>query len=199
MGAAIRATDGDDDTLAYALSGAGSSLFAISGTGQITVATGAVLDHEDTASYTLTLRATDDATLPLSDTTTVNITVNDVNETPSFASSSHTRNVNENTAAGTRLAIQSPPRTLMMATPSRIHCRAGRRQFQRELIRPDNVSSGLGAGAASYTLTLTARDSGGLQATTSVRITVRDVNDPPEFSRPATPVKSMRTHRAAPP
>ena len=50
------ATDPDDaDVLGYTLSGTGSTLFNVSGTGQITVASGASLDHESTASYTLTL------------------------------------------------------------------------------------------------------------------------------------------------
>ena len=52
------ATDPDDSdvTLGYTLSGTGATLFNVSGTGQITVASGAAsLDHEAVATYSLTL------------------------------------------------------------------------------------------------------------------------------------------------
>ena len=62
---------------------------------------GAVLNHEATASYTLTLTATDDATLPMSATAMVNIAVRDLNESPAFSQNSYTRTVNENSGAGT--------------------------------------------------------------------------------------------------
>ena len=76
VGAVITANDPDGDTLAYALSGTGSSTFAVSSSGQITTA--ADINYEATASYSLTLTATDPGNL--TDTATVNITVNNVVE-----------------------------------------------------------------------------------------------------------------------
>ena len=61
VGSPVTATDPDDDTLRYSLSGADASLFRInSGTGQLTVAPGTDLDFEgDKRSYTVTVTARD--------------------------------------------------------------------------------------------------------------------------------------------
>ena len=60
VGAPVRATDRDGDPLTYALSGTDASSFTInSSSGQIMVGTGTMLDFEDKASYTVTVRATD--------------------------------------------------------------------------------------------------------------------------------------------
>ena len=78
VGAAVTATDAGD-TLTYSLSGADAGSFAIgSGTGQITVASGASLDHEAKSSYTVTVTATDGSNA--TDSTTVTITVTNVEE-----------------------------------------------------------------------------------------------------------------------
>ena len=55
VGAPVTATDADDDTLIYTLSG--SAYFAIDDSGQIT--TTMMLDHEDMASHTVTVMADD--------------------------------------------------------------------------------------------------------------------------------------------
>ena len=89
VGAAVAATDTDGgDVLTYALSGTGSSNFAIDANGQITVATGATLDHETTSSYSLTATVHDgkdadgNADTSTDDTITVTITVTNVDEPP---------------------------------------------------------------------------------------------------------------------
>ena len=122
VGAPVTATDPDGDALAYSL---GSAQFAIHPTsGQITVATGAVLDYETTLSYTVTVTASDGRGGATQYTVTINLT--DVPETtptppaatpvpttptptptpvpngaPSFGSATATRSVAENSAAGT--------------------------------------------------------------------------------------------------
>ena len=78
LGDPITATDVDHATLGYTLTGTGAADFAVSGTGQITVAR--ALDYETTASYSLTLTATDGA--GATDTATVVITVTDHDERP---------------------------------------------------------------------------------------------------------------------
>ena len=88
VGAPVAATDADGDTLTYTLSGTGSGNFAVDANGQITVGTGASLDHETLGSYTLTLSVRDgkdaqgnaDTAEDASIEVTVNVT--DVDEAP---------------------------------------------------------------------------------------------------------------------
>ena len=77
MGTKLAATDVDDTTLTYSLSGA--SDFVIDGTGQIRVAPGVTLDREHISSYEVTVTATDRFE---SDSITVTINVSNVNEAP---------------------------------------------------------------------------------------------------------------------
>ena len=100
IGAVITATDADNNTLAYLLSGTDASSFAIdSTTGQLK--TSAALDHETKASYTVTVTVSDGTTI---DRITVTITVTDVNEAPVFADgSSITLSIDENTATGSNI------------------------------------------------------------------------------------------------
>ena len=81
VGAAVTATDADNDTLTYTLAGTGAGSFAIdAATGQITVGDSVTLNHEATSQYTVTVEASDGE---LADTATVTITVTDVdNEAP---------------------------------------------------------------------------------------------------------------------
>ncbi len=79
FGDAVAATDPDGDTLAYSLTGADAESFEIdSATGQLK--TKAALDYEgEKNSYAVTVTASDGS---LSDTVSVDITVNDVDEPP---------------------------------------------------------------------------------------------------------------------
>ncbi len=99
VGAPVTATDPDNgDTLAYSLTGADSERFIVAADGQITVAANAVLDFEETPSYTLTLgvkdnKDADSNAAPMEaddDTVTVTISLTDVlpppaPEGPSFS------------------------------------------------------------------------------------------------------------------
>ena len=82
VGLVVTATDadGDDADLVYRLSGGGGRFSIGESTGQISVAAGAVIDHEAQDSYELEVTAADefDATAR----TTVMVTINDVNEAP---------------------------------------------------------------------------------------------------------------------
>ena len=60
VGAPVAATDADNDTLAYSMTGTDAALFSIdTATGQLSVAQGAALDYETTTSYTVTVSVTD--------------------------------------------------------------------------------------------------------------------------------------------
>ena len=86
LGEPIAATDPEGDSLTYTLTGEGSEHFNVNNQGQITLR--ATLNHEDAPSYTLILSVSDgkdDISNPDSETdatTTVNVTVVDVDEPP---------------------------------------------------------------------------------------------------------------------
>ena len=76
IGTAITATDADNDTLTYTLSGTDAAAFEIDATtGQLK--TKAALDYETKTTYTVTITASDGS---LTDTITVTINITDVNE-----------------------------------------------------------------------------------------------------------------------
>ena len=78
IGTAVAATDADNDTLTYTLSGTDAAAFSIvSTTGQLQ--TNAALDYETKTSYSVTITVSDGS---LTDSITVTINVTDVNETP---------------------------------------------------------------------------------------------------------------------
>ena len=86
----VAATDQDGDTLTYSLDAAAQGTFTIDSSGVIRVATGVTLDHETTASYTITAQVTDgedasgnpESPATIDDSITVTINVNDVDEPP---------------------------------------------------------------------------------------------------------------------
>ena len=79
VGAVVEADDADDDPLTYTLEGADAASFAVGRTtGQLR--TGAALDHETKASYTLTVKADDGR--GGTDTIVVTVNVADVDEPP---------------------------------------------------------------------------------------------------------------------
>ena len=71
------------DVLSYAISaGNTDGAFSIDANGQIKVANSTALDFETNPTFNLTIEATDDGSPSLSDTTTVIITLNNVNDAP---------------------------------------------------------------------------------------------------------------------
>ncbi len=89
VGAAVTATDPEDDALTYSLTGTDAGKFEIgSATGQITVKSGTSLDHEAKASYSVTVNVTDKrkadgtADAAIDDTIAVTISVTDADEPP---------------------------------------------------------------------------------------------------------------------
>ena len=96
IGSPVSATDADNDPLTYSLSGTDAPSFRIaSGSGQLR--THAALDFETKDSYSVTVLVLDNK--DGSNFIRVTINVTDVNEAPSFTSSTATRSIPENTAA----------------------------------------------------------------------------------------------------
>ena len=80
VGEPLTVTDMDvGDTVAYSDN---SALFDVTSSGQVQVATGAILDHELDASITFTVTATDGGSPGLTDTVQVTVTVTDMDERP---------------------------------------------------------------------------------------------------------------------
>ena len=101
VGAPVMATDDDNDTLSYMLSGDDAMYFTVDGMGQIMVGANAMLDYEATKNtYMVTVTATDPAGASDSIMVTIMVTDVDENSAPMFAAETATRMVAENTAAG---------------------------------------------------------------------------------------------------
>ena len=186
IGAALTATDVDaNTTFAYTLGGTDASSFGIvSTTGQLQ--TSAALDRETKASYSVTVTASDGS---LSDTIAVTINVTNVNEAPTFATTTATRAIAENTAtnqnigavftatdvdSGTTLTYSIP--TTGDAAAFSIVSNTGQLKTKNALNYEDKNS---------YTVVVTASD-GSLTDTITVTISVTNVNEAPAFATGTT-------------
>ncbi len=184
IGDPVTATDADDDTLTYTLSGADMDSFDIDDTtGQLM--TKADLDYETKMTYTVMVTATDPD--GESDSITVTITVTDVeeNQAPMFPGAEATRNIAENTPAGVNIG---QPVTATDADDDTLTYTLGGADAASFDIDP--TSGQLMTKAAldretksTYTVTVTASDGNGGEAVATVTIEVTDVdeNRPPKF------------------
>ena len=198
IGAAFTATDVDaDTTLTYTLGGTDVDSFSIVGTnGQLQ--TSAALDHETKASYSVTVTATDGGNL--SDTTTVTISVTDVNEAPIFATNTATRSIAENTASGENIGaavVATDPDTDDTVTYT-----LGGTDVDSFSIVGTNGQLQTSAALdhetkASYSVTVTATDDGNLSNTTTVTISVTNVNEAPSFTDGSTATRSISENKPA--
>ncbi|MDE8602796.1 DUF4347 domain-containing protein [Marinomonas sp. RSW2] len=93
------ATDADNDTISFSLTGTDAALLNInSTTGAVTLKASA--DYETKSSYSFNVVATDNGTGNLTDTKAITVSVNNVNDAP-VISSGATSNVDENAATNT--------------------------------------------------------------------------------------------------
>ena len=197
IGAAFTATDVDtDDTLTYTLGGADAAAFSIDGTnGQLQ--TKAALDHETKASYSVTITVSD---TKLTDTIDVTISVTDVNEAPSFANSTATRAIAENTGSGEDIGaavVATDPDTDDTLT----YTLGGTDVDSFSIV---NTSGQLRTDVAldhetkaSYSVAVTATDGDNLSDTTTVTISVTNVNEAPSFTEGSTATRSIAENKAA--
>ena len=187
IGDAVSATDADDDTLTYSLSGTDSSSFSINSTnGQLR--TNAALDYETKASYSVTITVSDGYNG--SDTITVTITVTDVDETPAnndpvfTETSPATRSIAENTTSGVNIgsavsATDADNDTLTY----------GLTGTDASVFSIDNSNGQLQTSApldyetkSSYLVTVNVSDVNGGSDTITVTINITDANDAPVFA-----------------
>ena len=178
VGAPVTASD-PGDSLTYTLAGA-SEFEIVRDTGQIQVASGAVLDYETTPSYMVAVTARDSGNLTASTTVTINLTDVDEPVVPVFSEESYTRSVHENAAAGTPVGApvqaSAPGQALSYSISGQeagsftVDTNTGQLRVAGGAVLDHETKS-------SYSLTVTAADPGGLTAVAIVRIRVVDLDE----------------------
>ena len=192
VGSAVTAKDPDPnvDPLVYELSGADAALFSVDSDGQITVKSGTKLDYEAAKNvYMVTLTATDS----FSDSASIDVTIMvtdvdegpeimrapDANVAPEFASTTITRTVLENTAAGEN--IGNPVEATDDNNDTLTYALNGTDAASFDI---DPATGQLMTKAAldfeteaTYSVTVTASDSGGLSDSIDVMVMVTNVDE----------------------
>ena len=177
----VSASDEDiADTLSFFLAGSGSGDFVLdSSTGAVTLAR--ALDYETTSSYFLSIIVLDSN--GGSATTNLNVTVNDLNESPSFLSTPYSVSIAENLQTGTNvIQVKAFDED---SGDSLIYSLSGTNSGHFAI----SLSTGLVTTAqllnqetvGSYTLNVTVTD-GTASVSEALSITVIDVNDAPTFT-----------------
>ncbi len=196
IGSAISATDPDDDTLTYTLGGTDAASFSIVSTsGQLQ--TNAALNYESKSSYSVTVDVSDGN--GGSDSIPVTISVTDVNEAPSFANSTATRSIAENTGSGENIGAAITA-TDVDANTTLAYTLGGADAAAFSIV---STSGQLQTNAAldyetktTYSVTVTATDGDNLSDTTTVAISVTDVNEAPIFAS-STAIRSIAENTAS--
>ncbi len=177
IGSPVSATDANNDTLTYTLTGTDAASFSIvSTTGQLK--TKAALDYETKTSYSVSITVSD-SRLTDSISVTINITDIDENSAPVFADGdSTTRSIAENTVKGTNIgtpisATDADNDTLTYtltgtdADTFDIISNSGQLQTKSDLDYETKIS---------YYVTITVSD-GNLTDTISVTISITDIDE----------------------
>ena len=182
----VSTADPQGETVTYSITGGNEDgKFTIDNeTGKITLA--AVLDHETTAEYTLTVEAGDGSGGVAA--VTVTVTVTDVAEAPSFDEASYSFEVAEDAVVGDAVGTVSatdPDEDDTVSYAITVGNADGK----------FNIGDGTGAitvasaldheTADSYTLTAQAADGSGGVAAVTVTVTVTDVAEAPVFDEPS--------------
>ena len=185
IGDPVAATDTENDTLTYSLDTTGAASFDIdASSGQLQ--TKDALDHETKSSYTVTVSVRDskddnsDANEVTDDTIRVTILVADINEDPEFPSNTAERSVDENTAAGENIGApvaadddddDTLSYSLDVTSRATFDIVATTGQLQTK------AALDYETGTNSYIVEVTVADPSSLDDTTTVTITVDNVDE----------------------
>ena len=180
VGASVRASDQDGDTLSYTLDPASSDFSINSVTGQLQLTT--TLDHETKESYALTVKVSDGE---YTDTASLTVVVLDVNEHPTLSTTPAT--VNENTASDIKVATVTVTDQDAGDSVRSFSITAGNEGDAFKIDANGNVLTKTRAALnwellPSFTLTVVATDSGGLSGSAELSITVIDRPEPPTLT-----------------
>ena len=193
VGAAVEATDtkadGLAETLTYSLGGTDAAKFRVRDNGQIEVAAGTKLNYETKDTYMVTVMARD----PLGASASIPVTIMvtnvdeapeimralDANVAPEFASATTSRTVAENTAAGED--IGNPVAANDANSDALTYALSGTDAASFDIDMGSGQLMTLAAldyeTKATYSVTVTASDSGGLSDSIDVTITVTNVDE----------------------
>ncbi len=211
IGTAIAADDADSDALTFAISGADAAPFGVvESSGQLQ--TKGALNHESRSSYSFTMSVHDGkdtnghVDMTVDDTITVTVTVADVDE-PADISLAATGGVTVNNNALT--VDESHDRTLATFTASDPERMPGL-TYQWSVVGTDRLDFAItAAGVLSfaaipdyehpadsggnnvYDITVNALDSEGETGELPVTVTIRDVNEVPEFPSTENGMRSV--------
>ena len=184
IGAAVAATDADNDTLTYSLGGTDASSFSIvSTTGQLQ--TSAALDYETKASYSVTVSVSDGNGESDSITVTINVTDVAENNAPVFTDGdSTTRSIAENTAAGENIGTAVPATDTDNDTLT--YSLGGTDAAAFSIVSTTGqlrTSTALDYETkSSYAVSVSVSDGNGGSDSITVTITVTDVSEKPVFA-----------------
>ena len=175
----VNASDPDNDTLHFTLSGSRSSHFPIhSLTGLVTLTQ--ALNFEDAAIYVLTVTVSDREGGV--NVTTLTVEVIDQNDSPSFSNTPFSVAIDENIDIGTQVVLASALDEDENSTLTYALSGANNSDFA---ISNTGIISTAGEinfeSCSSYSLTISVSD-GTTTVTTPLTVTVNDINDPPVFS-----------------
>ena len=199
VGRPVKATDPDPniDPLTYTLGGTDKDSFTVTGDGQIEVGAGTKLDYETKQTYMVTVMAEDSFGASASIVLTIKVTdldedpeitrAPDANVAPEFASATTSRTVAENTAAGEDIGNPVAANDANGDTLGYTLGGADAASFDidpatGQLMTLDALDYET---KPTYSVTVTASDSGGLSDSTAVTITVTKVDEGIEVSGPA--------------
>ncbi|CAL1540461.1 unnamed protein product [Lymnaea stagnalis] len=201
--ASLSCTDADADpaslnnALTYSITTGDTGLFTVDGSGVVTIKSGATLDREATASYTLVVSVVDKATSgKLTSSATVSVIILDVNDNAPTFTPLPSPSVAENTALGTTIATVSdtistigPLLSVILLYPcleQLVYSISGGNTEGKFYIDPalGNVmliSSLDYETTQSYSLQITIADKGSpaKSASGTITVTVTDINDKP--------------------
>ena len=179
VGDPVAATDFNNDTLTYTLSGTDAALFTVgTNDGQLRVATGAQLDYETKRSLRVTVEVTDSADSlgdpdsdAIDDRQNVTITLTDVNEAPEVTGDTAPSYAeNGSNAVATYRAVDPERDTLTWSVNNNDFWIS--QQGQLYFASPPSFEDG-----TSYFVTVTAEDDDGLSDSLPVTVTVTDVEE----------------------
>ena len=175
----VNATDPDNDTLHFTLSGSRSSHFTIhSLTGLVTLTQ--ALNFEDAAIYILTVTVSDGEGGV--NVTTLTVEIIDQNDSPSFSNAPFSAAIDENIDIGTQVILVSATDEDENSTLTYTLSGANSSVFAISITGIISTASEINfESCSSYSVTISVSD-GTTTVTTPLTVTVNDINDPPVFS-----------------
>ena len=181
----LTATDPDTgDTATYSIVGADQGSFSIGGSGSDElILTDGILDYETKSSYEVTVRVTDSGSLTYDETFT--ITVNDLNDSPVIDNQSF--GIDENSSNGT--SVDTVAVSDEDAGDSLTYSITGGNTDGAFAINSSTGELTIANCSAlnfkvnpSFSLTVQVEDTGSLSDTSTITITLNDVNEAPSVS-----------------